>query len=383
MRGPSIYKPVYSPEAAVKVRNATLERMFECEFITQEQLWQASREPMTVAGEREARPGSYPILVISRELSDLDCCDEQEGTSSIFVMTTLDLEFQRMVEEISEPALTALEASPVWAGLPRRVDNQLKNCVQAAVLCVDSRKGDLLAVTGGRSALDGVDRWQTMVMPGDLFTPVVNLCAVDQRRTVIRSSPEVTGRGVGFNTVIETAQKAGYKGDLPRSPDLYAGRFRAPLSHAVNALYLIGNDGRNVQISSVRQVGTTKKNLVMVNAPSPEESRREILPRESAHLVAALPPFRYDERSRKTSVNVRLPQNTGHYSAGMGRYFTVFVWVGFDEPDEAVYKKKGVASALAKTSAALAGEVYDRAEENRRKAVRERREKEAPAEQDT
>lgn len=100
----------------------------------------------------------------------------------------------------------------MWAGLPRRVDNQLKNCVQAAVLCVDSRKGDLLAVTGGRSALDGVDRWQTMVMPGDLFTPVVNLCAVDQRRTVIRSSPEVTGRGVGFNTVIETAQKAGYKG---------------------------------------------------------------------------------------------------------------------------------------------------------------------------
>lgn len=131
------------------------------------------------------------------------------------------------------------------------------------------------------------------------------------------------------------------------------------------------------------QVGTTKKNLVMVNAPSPEESRREILPRESAHLVAALPPFRYDERSRKTSVNVRLPENTGHFSAVMGRYFTVFVWVGFDEPDEAVYKKKGVASALAKTSAALAGEVYDRAEENRRKAVRERREKEAPAEQDT
>lgn len=179
-------------------------------------------------------------------------------------------------------------------------------------------------------------------MPGDLFTPVVNLCAVDQRRTVIRSSPEVTGRGVGFNTVIETAQKAGYKGDLPRSPDLYAGRFRAPLSHAVNALYLIGNDGRNVQISSVRQVGTTKKNLVMVNAPSPEESRREILPRESAHLVAALPPFRYDERSRKTSVNVRLPENTGHFSAVMGRYFTVFVWVGFDEPDEAVYKRRAL-----------------------------------------
>ena len=282
VRGPSIYNPVYSPEAAAKVRNATLERMFECEFITQEQLWQALREPMAVAGKREARPGSYPVLVVSRELGDLDCCDEQEGTSSIFVMTTLDLEFQRMVEDVSEPMLVALESSSVWAGLPKRVDNQLNRCVQAAILCVDSRKGDLLAVTGGRSAQDGLDRWQSKVMPGDLFTPIVNLCAVDQRRTVIRSNPEVTGRGVGFNTVIETAQKAGYKGELPRSSDLYTGRFSVPLSHAVNALYLIGNDGFNVSISSVRQVGTTKKNLVMVNAPSPEESRREILPRESA-----------------------------------------------------------------------------------------------------
>lgn len=383
VRGPSIYNPVYSPEAAVKVRNATLERMLECEFITQEQLWQATREPMTLAGEREARPCSYPILVISRELSDLSCCDQQEGTSSIFVMTTLDLDLQRMVEEVSEPVLSSLEHSLVWAGLPRRMDNQLKNCVQAAVLCVDSRKGDIRAVTGGRSALDGRDRWQTMVMPGDLFTPIVNLCAVDQRRTVIRSNPEVTGRGVGFNTVIETAQKAGYKGDLPRSPELYAGRFAAPLIHAVNALYLIGSDGRNVRMSSIRQVGTTKKNLVMVNAPSPEESLREILPRESAHLVAGLPPFRYDERSRKTSVNVRLPGNTGHFSAVMGRYFTVFVWVGFDDPEEAVYKKKGVAAALANTCSALAGEVYRRTEEDRKKAARERKKQENAAGQDS
>ena len=381
VRGPSIYNPVYSPEAAAKVRNATLERMFECEFITQEQLWQALREPMAVAGKREARPGSYPVLVVSRELGDLDCCDEQEGTSSIFVMTTLDLEFQRMVEDVSEPMLAALESSSVWAGLPKRVDNQLNRCVQAAILCVDSRKGELLAVTGGRSAQDGLDRWQSRVMPGDLFTPIVNLCAVDQRRTVIRSNPEVTGRGVGFNTVIETAQKAGYKGELPRSSDLYTGRFSVPLSHAVNALYLIGNDGLNVSISSVRQVGTTKKNLVMVNAPSPEERRREILPRESAHLVASLPPFRYDERTRKTFVNVKLPGNTGHFSAVMGRYFTVFAWVGFDSPEAAVYEKKGVSAALAKTCSSLAGEVYDRAEEGRRKAVRERRERENAAEQ--
>ena len=41
--------------------------------------------------------------------------------------------------------------------------------------------------------------------------------------------------------------------------------------------------------------------------------------------------------------------NTGHFSAVMGRYFTVFAWVGFDSPEAAVYEKKGVSAALAKT----------------------------------
>ncbi|MFR4417816.1 MAG: hypothetical protein ACLT8E_10855 [Akkermansia sp.] len=57
-----------------------------------------------------------------------------------------------MVEEISEPALTALEVSPVWAGLPRRVDNQLKNCVQADRAVRGFPQRDLLAVTGALCA---------------------------------------------------------------------------------------------------------------------------------------------------------------------------------------------------------------------------------------
>ncbi len=271
--------------------------------------------------------------------------------------------------------LAALESSSVWAGLPKRVDNQLNRCVQAAILCVDSRKGELLAVTGGRSAQDGLDRWQSRVMPGDLFTPIVNLCAVDQRRTVIRSNPEVTGRGVGFNTVIETAQKAGYKGALPRSSDLYTGRFSVPLSHAVNALYLIGNDGLNVSISSVRQVGTTKKNLVMVNAPlrkkaagksclgNPPTWWRPFLP-----SVTTNGPGKPSSMSGFLEIRGIFPPSWGVIS----RFLPGWALILRRPPS---MKKKGVSAALAKTCSSLAGEVYDRAEEGRRKAVRERRER--------
>ena len=144
---------------------------------------------------------------------------------------------------------------------------------------------------------------------------------------------------------------------------------------------MIGNGGLNVQLSAVRQVGTTKKNLVMVNAPSSEETHREILPRESVHLVAGLPPFRYDERTRRTVVNVALPEYSGHFSSVRGRYYTVYVWVGFDAPDEAVYKKRGVSAALAKTCSTLAEDVYTRAEAARKAAAAERREQETPQEQ--
>ena len=56
----------------------------------------------------------------------------------------------------------------------------------------------------------------------------------------------------------------------------------------------------------------------------------------------------------------------------------MYVWVGFDAPDEAVYKKRGVSAALAKTCSTLAENVYIRAEEARKAAAAERREQETP-----
>ena len=53
--------------------------------------------------------------------------------------------FVQLLEAVHEVE-AALESSSVWAGLPKRVDNQLNRCVQAAILCVDSRKMTMLWV---------------------------------------------------------------------------------------------------------------------------------------------------------------------------------------------------------------------------------------------
>ncbi len=360
VRGPSIYNPVTNAQAATKVRNETLDRMLECEFITPEEHQTATAEQMTLNTKLEAHPGSYPVMYVSAELSTHDVVDQQEDTSSILVMSSFDLDRQRMIEDLCEPKLTTVERAPEWNGLPKRDGNNLKDCLQVAVLCLDAGKGEIMAAIGGRTALDSRDRWQNMVKPGCLFAPVVNICAVDQGRSVIRKSPEVTGEGVGFTTVIETAQKAGYAADMPRAIELYKGEFYAPLSQVVTVLYRIWKNGRNMQIYSVRQVGTTRKNLVMSYTPSREVSYQELLPRECAQVVAALHPYKYVEKGRKTLIDCALPDNTGHFAAVMSPSFAIFVWLGFDHPNEAVYKKKGVNKLLANTCSDIRTSIYTR-----------------------
>ncbi len=358
VRGPSIFNPVTNARAATTVRNETLDRMLACDFITPEQHRTATAAPMTSIAKREAHPGSYPVMYVSAELATHDAVEQEEETSGILVMSSFDLDKQRLLEDLCEPALVAVDQPPAWSGLPKRDGTELKDCLQVAVLRLNAGNGEMLAAMGGRTALDSRDRWQNMVKPGALFTPVVNICAVEQGRSVIRKSPEVTGEGVGFTTVIETARKAGYDADMPRAVELYKGEFFAPLSQVVNVLYRVWRQGRNMQIYSVRQVGTTRKNLVMSYTPSREISYQELLPRECARVVASLPPYKFVERGKKTLIDCALPDYTGHFAAVMSPNYAIFVWLGFDRPNETVYKKKGVNRLLAKTCSDLSTAIY-------------------------
>ncbi len=366
VRGPSIFNPAVNQQAALTVRNETLDRMLECGFISAERHRKCVAEPLKPVAKKEAQPASYPVLFIGRELAEHDG-KAREDTSSIKVLSSFNLETQRMVEEVSESYMVAVENDPLWIGLPKRTDNDIQHCLQVAVWCINSRTGQVSAITGGRSVADGVDRWQRQVKPGALFAPVVNICAVSQGRTVLQNSPEVTGRGVGFNPVIETARQLGYTADFPRAPELYKGEFPASLSEITQALYRVWRNGRNMRIYSVIQLGTTRKNLVEEASPNAHSGRKELVPHEIAMVTAGMLPYMEDPGYKRKKVNCVLPSYMGNYSAMLGPDYSVFVWIGFDKPNEAIYKKKDVKKRLFETCANLSKDIYTRMVEAKQK----------------
>jgi membrane peptidoglycan carboxypeptidase len=357
VRGPSIFNPVTDKAASIRERNDTLDRMEACGFISPEECEEAKGAPMELRKAGDDFMMSYPAMWIAGEMEHLQE-EREEETSSLIVLTSLDLEEQRELERSCENELRELEASPVWKDLPKRVDAKAEGCIQVAAMCVESSTGHILAVVGGRCPLDGVDRWHAKRKAGFLFVPLVNLGAADRGRNIIRNAPVATGRAVGYRRTKEIAEMAGIRAEMPDSDDLYSGQFDMMMADAVRSLMVIQQKGRNVPLNAIMKVATGRKALVFSSDQNHEDEGREILPREAARIVSGLPPFSLNIRTKLLSLQGRLPDGGGFFSARMGGRRSVFVWVGFDR-DGAVYEsKKGVASSMSSLSSRLSMKLY-------------------------
>lgn len=359
VRGPSIFNPVDNPEAALQVRNETLDRMVESRFITPEQGEAEKKKPLDVSISSRQMALSYPVQWIDRELDDQYDVDPDVDTSSIRVWSTFDLNVQRDLELLVEPLIRELESKPVWKELPTRVDDKAQGCLQVAALCVDSPSGHILAVVSGRCAVDGIDRWAVARKPGLLFLPFVNLCAAEAGRNIIRNTPVSTGRSVGYAKVIEKAGEIGIEQTMPRSDALYEGLFDTSLIHMVRGFLMVQQKGRWIELSAVRQIASSHRNLVFAGR-SPDGRPREVFSREASFVVASLPPFEADLRKKTVSIDVALPDDGGRFYGIIGRQRSVFVWLGFDELREDYWKKKGVPKAVDNLAEDMAMQMYQK-----------------------
>lgn len=358
VRGPSIFNPVDDPSSALRERNATLNRMVESNFITAGEAEAAKKMPLDVTKTaREPLAPSYPIQWVGREMNRYDD-DPESSSSSVYVLSTFDLDIQRELELLVEPRIRELEKSPVWKGLPQRTDNEAKGCLQPAVLCVESNTGNVLAVLGGRCSLDGIDRWAVKRKPGFLFLPFVNLGAADKGRNIIRNTPVATGKTVGYDDVIELGRLIGIKENLPRADQLYEGMFETSLLPFVRGALMIHQKGKDVNLSAIRQVSTVSKNLIFSKESMDAARVREVFSREAAFVVASLPPFTVDPRKKTAMLDVELPDFGGRFYAVIGGKRSVFLWLGFDEQNETYWKQKGVDKAIDRLGEDIVGQMY-------------------------
>ncbi|MGH9827933.1 MAG: penicillin-binding transpeptidase domain-containing protein, partial [Blastocatellia bacterium] len=166
------------PARAKARRNQVLDSMVEAGYINQEQAATAEATPLDIQAKRSAANSGAPYFIdylqqqIATEMSGRDL-----GRESYRVYTTIDLELQRAANKAVDNTLADLDK--IFA--KRRKNPLPPGTLQAALVALDPKTGDILAMVGGRdysrSQLNrAVDAHR---QPGSVFKPIVYTTALN------------------------------------------------------------------------------------------------------------------------------------------------------------------------------------------------------------
>jgi 1A family penicillin-binding protein len=189
-RAPSRLNPRANEDAALEGRALVLRRMADQGLITQEERAAAADEELTLREGRAEDDGAAPYFVeaVRRQLED------QLGnalyTQGYTIHTTLDLSAQRAAEEELAATLRGIESGRYGSfphatytsvqGDTARDPRESPPYLQGAVVVMDARTGDILALVGGRDFDDSQFNRATQALrqPGSAFKPFVYAAAL-------------------------------------------------------------------------------------------------------------------------------------------------------------------------------------------------------------
>ena len=190
-RAPSRLNPRANEEAALEGRELVLRRLVDQGLITAAQRDEAVSEELALR-ERQTRtedPAPYFVEEVRRRLEDQ--LGRAVYTEGYTIHTTLDVQAQRAAEQELEQQLAAVESGR-FGGFPHRTyasvhaDSARDRSagtpyLQGAVVVMDARSGDVLALVGGRDYNDSEFNRATQALrqPGSAFKPFVYAAAIN------------------------------------------------------------------------------------------------------------------------------------------------------------------------------------------------------------
>jgi penicillin-binding protein 1B len=392
--GPSLYSPYTHPEAARERRDLVLEILLEREWISEGELEAAASEPVSVESPPlEANRAPYFVDHLRRDLAGVYGEDllESEGLS---IHTTLDPQAQEYANRAVANGLRRLEDRlPL---LPPAPDD---TPLQAALLALNPRTGEILALVGGRNY--GRSQFnratQARRQPGSVFKPIVALAALARRsdeppshtlvsplldeplevasaggvwspanydeefrgpvtlRQAIEQSLNVPvarlGLEVGLERIIATAQRLGLAGRLDPVPSLALGVFEVTLLEAARAYAVFATAGVRPTLRTYAEVMDAEGTVLERQSLDFE---RVFTPEETYLVTSALEGVvdRGTGRGlRRLGFDGAVAAKTGTTSAYRDAWFVAYVpdllvaaWVGFD--DERSHDMPGSVAAL-------------------------------------
>src|SRR5688500_6485250 len=142
IQSPASRSPFANPQRALERRNLVLGAMAAEEFISEDAARRAAREPLQVVARSVDNEASYFVDMVSEQVATtFPGVTAQTGRVDVF--TTLDLNLQRAALDAVRNGLANIDKL-----LARRKRTEQ---AQVALISVDPRTGEILAMVGGRS----------------------------------------------------------------------------------------------------------------------------------------------------------------------------------------------------------------------------------------
>jgi penicillin-binding protein 1B len=175
IQSPYHHSPFTNLERAKDRRDVVLRAMAESGYITAAAAERAIHDPVTVLARAVDNEAPYFVDFVGDELRrQFPGATGRQGALDVY--TTLDLNLQRYAQEAIRDGLASVDQT-----LTRR-RRQATRRAQAALVAVDARTGEILALVGGRSYNQSQFNRAVSArrQPGSTFKPFVYLAAFER-----------------------------------------------------------------------------------------------------------------------------------------------------------------------------------------------------------
>jgi penicillin-binding protein 1B len=216
IQSPPVYSPFRATQRSRDRRNVVLGAMAEAGYISQEAAERASAEPlMPVAGGVDSEAPYFVDLVSQTFIEQFPAL--ANGSHGVDIHTTIDPHLQQLAQETLRAGLVSVDAQLARKKRPTGA--------QGALLAVDPRTGDVLALVGGRSY--GQSQFNRVTaarrQPGSVFKPFVYLAAFEHAAAEGRT--DLTPA-----TIVEDEPTSFFFGDEEWTPGNYNDEYDGPIT---------------------------------------------------------------------------------------------------------------------------------------------------------
>jgi penicillin-binding protein 1B len=389
---PNRYTPLRYPERAKQRRDLVLDHMAEYEMITPRERDEAKAQPLGVKPSNILNYSDAPYFVdyLQDILSDR-FGDVALNRSQYKIYSTLDMDLQQAAFESIREEIVKLDE--YFAKGKREIP---PGTVQASLIAVDPRNGQLLAMVGGRDY--GATQFnritQSKRQPGSIFKPLVYVTALEtanysstpltaasivldqptafefenlvyeprnfkdeyfgqvtMRQAITKSLNVATikfAEKVGYPKVADMAHRLGLNEAIKPYPAMAIGAFEVTPLEMVRAYTAFANDGMLSELVAIRRVLDRQGVPVF----TPENKVKQVLSPQITFMITSLLQSVMNEGTgagvRTAGFTLPAAGKTGTSRDGWFAGYTpdllCIVWVGFDDNRE--LNLSGAQSAL-------------------------------------